>query len=314
MIRDYALHVADDAPFVQRLLGGARGILEWFGARLHQDGLLGPLDWWNFVDWCDAWPMGVPPGAQEGGSAILTLQYALACRAFADLLAWNGDQGGSELWAGIAQNAATAAWSRCFDQERGLIGDTVEKRSFSQHAAILAVLADAVPVAGRTRFMERVLSDVSLTQATFYFRFYLNRALVHAGLGDRYLDTLGPWRAMLRLGLTTWAEKPEPTRSDCHAWSSAPNYEFLATVLGIVPDAPGFARVRIAPHIGNLTAVHGSIPHPRSEVSVALHRTGDILRADIVLPPNVDGVFVWRGVTRELRSGRSMLEIMAEAG
>jgi len=315
MIHDYGLHVADDVPFLRSLLRGARGVLEWFEARLRPDGLLGPLDWWNFVDWCDAWPMGVPPGVQEGGSAILTLQFSLACRAFAELLAGNDDPNGAKRWAGVAGGAAGAVWRHCFDAERGLIADTAEKRTYSQHANILALLADAVPVtvADRSRLMERVLSDGSLTQATFYFRFYLNRALIQAGLGDRYLETLGPWREMLRLGLTTWAEKPEPTRSDCHAWSSAPNYEFLATVLGVVPDAPGFARVRIAPYIGSLTSVQGTVPHPRGEVSVALRRTGDTLQADITLPSTIDGVFVWRGVTRELRGGRSSLEISAEA-
>ena len=37
---------------------------------------------------------------------------------------------------------------------------------------------------------------------------------------------------MLDLGLTTVPEKPEPTRSDSHAWSAHPNYGLLATVLG----------------------------------------------------------------------------------
>ena len=41
----------------------------------------------------------------------------------------------------------------------------------------------------------------------------LARAMVHAGLGDRYLDTLGPWKEMLSEGLTTWAEMPPPSRS-----------------------------------------------------------------------------------------------------
>jgi alpha-L-rhamnosidase len=47
------------------------------------------------------------------------------------------------------------------------------------------------------------------------------------------------------LGLTTFAEKPDPTRSDCHAWSASPNYDFLATVAGIEPALPGFKTVKI---------------------------------------------------------------------
>jgi hypothetical protein len=57
----------------------------------------------------------------------------------------------------------------------------------------------------------------NLTVASYYFRFYLARAIDHAGMGDEYLKLLGPWKEMLRLGLTTWVETPEPTRSDAHA-------------------------------------------------------------------------------------------------
>ena len=64
-----------------------------------------------------------------------------------------------------------------------------------------------------------------------------------AGLGDDYLARLGPWRQMLELGLTTWAETPEPTRSDSHAWTAHPNYDLLTTVAGVNPASPGFASV-----------------------------------------------------------------------
>src|SRR6266851_685891 len=38
------------------------------------------------------------------------------------------------------------------------------------------------------------------------------------------MQLFGPWREMVSLGLTTWAEQPEPTCSDSHAWSAHPNY------------------------------------------------------------------------------------------
>ncbi len=144
------------------------------------------------------------------------------------------------------------------------------------------------------------MSDTSLTQATFYFRFYLTRALVAAGLGDEYLATLGPWQDMVNLGLTTWAEKPEPTRSDCHAWSSAPNYELLATVLGVTPAGPGFGSVKISPHLGHLTEAAGQVPHPRGMISVSLKRDGDKLHSDIKLPPGVKGELHWNGEVSQL--------------
>ena len=96
-----------------------------------------------------------------------------------------------------------------------------------------------------------------------YFRAYTNAALREVGLGDRYLEMLEPWRQILKNGLTTWAETADPARSDCHAWGASPNFELLRTVAGIDSMAPGFARVRVAPNMGQLTQVHARMPHPK---------------------------------------------------
>ena len=65
-----------------------------------------------------------------------------------------------------------------------------------------------------------------------------------AGEGDKYFSQLEPWKKMLDRGLTTFAEKPDPTRSDCHAWSSSPNYHLLSLVAGVTPAEYGFKSVQ----------------------------------------------------------------------
>ena len=95
--------------------------------------------------------------------------------------------------------------------------------------------------------MQNILEDPSLIQCTLYFRFYLFRALAKTGMADHYLKLLTPWEEMLQKGLTTFEEGDYDERSDCHAWSASPNYDFLATVCGITPAGPGFRMVRIAP-------------------------------------------------------------------
>ena len=74
--------------------------------------------------------------------------------------------------------------------------------------------------------------------------------------------------SMLAMGLTTTPEQPEPTRSDSHAWAAHPNYGLLATVLGVRPAAPGFRRVRVAPHLGTLRHAEGTGPHPDGTIDV----------------------------------------------
>jgi hypothetical protein len=153
--------------------------------------------------------------------------------------------------------------------------------------------------------MERLLSDATLTRSTYYFSYYQLEALREAGLGDRYVEQLEPWRGMLDLGLTTVPETPEPTRSDSHAWSAHPNYGLLATVLGVRPAEPGFRSVRIAPHLGPLTRAEGRVPHPLGAIDVRLvSPERERLRAEVTLPAGLEGVLVWKGKKRALRSGR----------
>jgi hypothetical protein len=293
MVHDYWMHVPGDGAFVRGLVPGIRGILQWYRDRLRPDGLLGPLQWWCFTDWCDEWPEGEPPGSHEGGSSIITLQYALALQEAAELFAEFGSEYEAAQFEHEAAAIARAVRKRCYEKDHARVADTPAKTSYSDHASILAVLAGVVKKGERTKVMSRALYDPAMTQTTFYFDFYLNRALVAAGMGDEWLNTLEPWRRMREIGLTTWAEKPEPTRSDCHAWSASPNYEFLATVLGIAPAAPGWEVVGIAPSLGTLKEASGVVPHPKGEVAVSYRRDGKALEADISLPPGTTGVFVW---------------------
>src|ERR1039458_5384123 len=48
------------------------------------------------------------------------------------------------------------------------------------------------------------------------------------GMGDRYLDSIKPWRDLLPQHFTTWPETPGETRSDSHAWSAHPIYDLLS--------------------------------------------------------------------------------------
>jgi hypothetical protein len=204
----------------------------------------------------------------------------------------------------------TSIQARYWDAARGLYADTPTHDHFSQHANVLAVLASLVEGAQARAVMDRVLADPTLVPCSIYFRHYLHAALNRAGEGDRYLELLSPWREMLAVGLTTWAETNDPeVRSDCHAWGASPNFELFRTVLGIDSAAPGFHHVIIRPFLGRLAAAAGSIPHPRGEISVALRRTGDRLDAEVVLPPGVDGDLVWRAARRALPSGRSKIAL-----
>ena len=316
MVHDYWWH-RDDAAFVAARLRGVEDVLAWFEARVDATtGLLGPLPFWTFVDWPDVWAwddaMGIggePPGAHTGGSSIVTLQFAMALDQAADLFRAQGHRAAADRAVKLAGSLRTATVRSCWDENRKLLADTPAKTSFSQHANALAVLSGAVQGGTARELIEHTLADRTLVPCTLYFRFYLLRAMKAAGLGDRYLEQLGPWRGMLDLGLTTFAERQEPTRSDCHAWSASPVYEFLATVCGVEPGSAGFKTVRIEPHLGALKTAEGTVPHPAGLIRVRFTRTADRLHARIELPGELTGALHWQGRTLPLKPGVQELDL-----
>jgi hypothetical protein len=305
MIHDHWMFHGD-AAFTRRFLGGMKEVLDWFDARRLKNGLLGDLPWWNFVDW--SWPNGVPPGAEDArGSSAITLQYILALREAADIEAALGAGGVAKKHLAAADAAARAVRNTCWDAKRGLLADTPDKKTFSQHAAALGVLAGAVPAASAKTAIERAMSDQSLAQCSLYFRHYLNKAADKAGLSDNYLSFLKPWHDTLDLGLTTWPETPGECRSDCHAWSATPTPDLQSIVCGVRPDAPGFASVRVAPHPGSLEWVTCEVPHPKGIVRVSIRKENGRNTADIELPAGTPGVFVWKGKTQPLKPGKQKI-------
>ena len=151
-----------------------------------------------------------------------------------------------------AQQLNVTIRNKYWDNTRKLFADTPEKDLFSQHANSLAILTGIVTGEEAANMGKLLISDSALAPASIYFKYYLHQALVKAGMGNDYLNWLGKWRENISLGLTTWAEISEVSRSrsDCHAWGASPNIEFFRTVLGIDSDAPGFKKIKIEPHLG----------------------------------------------------------------
>lgn len=317
MVHDYWMH-RDDLAFVRSFLTPIRGIVEWYAQHIDETGLVGPVPWWNFVDW--TYETGIPPGADDGHSAVISLQFAYVLDYAAELAAAFDRAGDAQYYRALSVSLKEAVRARAWDAERGLLADTPAKEAFSQHANILGVITGLFDegdldgpdgrAATERAVMERVLADTTLVPATYYFSFYLHRAMKQAGLGDRYIEQLKPWREMLARGLTTFAEEPDPTRSDSHAWSAHPNYHMLALVAGIRPSAPAFTAVRIDPALGPLDAVEATIPHPDGEIRVQLERAGaEGLRGQVMLPDGLTGTFEWQGQTIGLSGGTQSITL-----
>ena len=306
MLHDYWLY-RTDRELERSLLPGTRSVLGWFANYEQADGLLDKLPWWSFIDWVSSGK--TPTYDAHGESCITTLEYLGALEDATDLEHNLGDSVLAERYQARAKHVRSGIYNKCWSDDRGLIADNPDRKVFSQQANILAVLYDVIPKDRQPSVLLRLLgiepgiTPNGVLSASYYFRFYLARALDHAGLADDYLQSLSPWRKLLPLHFSTWPEIPGDTRSDSHAWSAHPIYDMLTLVAGIEPASPGFATVRIAPHLGNLNALTASYPHPLGTINVDYHRQPTGLDATITLPGKLAGTFAYHGKSWPLKPG-----------
>jgi hypothetical protein len=307
MVHDYWQYRPDDRGFISSMLPGTRAVLNWFGMHREPKALLHELPYWSFVDWVSSGT--IPTYSANGSSCVTSLEYLGALKDAADLEEAHGDSVLVARYRGEAASLRSALYEYCWSASRGLIADNPDQKNFSQQANILAVLYDVVPKDRQQELLRRMLAiepgttPDGILSASYYFRFYLARALDHAGLADEYLRSIDPWRKLLPLHFSTWPEVPGNSRSDSHAWSAHPIYDLLALVAGIQPASPGFATVRIAPHLGTLPSLTATYPHPEGIIKVEYRRHGEELDATITLPGKLTGNFVFNSKVWQLKPG-----------
>jgi hypothetical protein len=309
MLHDYWMY-RPDANFIKDKLPGERQVIHFFQHYQQPDGSLKEVPYWLFTDWLDdqkGWDYGEAPKGKAGYSAVLDLQLMWTYQLAAEMEATIGYMDISKSYRAKAAQLKQTIQKRYWDKSKQLYADTEDKDLFSQHANSLAILAGMVSGKDAAALGEKLLSDPILAPASIYFKYYLHQALIKAGKGNDYDSWLGKWKENIAMGMTTWAEMSDVsgTRSDCHAWGSSPNIEFFRTILGIDSDAPGFAKVKIAPHLGELKNVHGEIPHPNGMVSASYQYQAGKWNIEIGLPVKTSGHFLWKGISYPLKPGKN---------
>jgi alpha-L-rhamnosidase len=312
MIHDYYMY-RNDNRFVADKLPGVRQVLDFFGRYQQADGSLKNAPYWEFTDWANGkdWNGGVAPIGANGNSSVLDMQLLLAYQTAAELETALGSKEYAAKYQKLAAQLKQTIRSKYWVASKGFYADRPEKDLFSQHANALAILNGvATPEQAKT-ISRKMLTDTSLVQASIYFKYYVYQALVKTGRGNDYMNWLDIWRDNIKMGMTTWAEMSDisASRSDCHAWGSSPNIELFRTVLGIETAAPGFKKVKIEPHLGALTHIGGSIPHPAGTVSARFDKDGNSWKIDVSLPAGTPGNLLWKGKLYPLKPGENNLKL-----
>lgn len=304
MIHDYFMY-RNDIGFVKSFVPGMKGVLDWFSSKVDKTGMLTNLEWWNFTDWSIGFMNGIPPGADNGYSSNISLQYVYALQNAIEIFDSLGLKDDVIKYKAIEETVRKSVFTNCYSKEKAMIAETPDKVEFSQHSNIWAILTNAIPVSEQKALMKKILTEKNIIQSTLYFKFYLFRALQKTGMADSYLGMLSPWKTMLAKGMTTFGETDINPRSECHGWSSSPCFDFLHTVAGIYPGSPGFKTVIIEPSFGYLRSLDVYLPHPEGLIKLKLQKEFEKVSGSVFLPGILTGNFIWNGKTYKLKGGEN---------
>jgi len=261
MINDYYCYFGDES-IIKNHGNGIRNVLDWFEDRRDKStGLIGATGYWNVTDWSKSWPGGKSDRGEFLPETLINLFYAEACRIAGTLSNKISDFSIGEQFFKRCQQTINAVNEYCYDKAEKLYTDVPGKKWYSQHVNSLAILFDAADPSQYDHLTGAICNRDDLAQSTLYFNFYLLEALSKAGKYDGFETILDKWDEMLKLGFTTFPERPDPnTRSDCHAWSSSPVYEVITKYFGVTPGDSGFQRVKVAPKPGKIGFLSGQVP------------------------------------------------------
>jgi len=308
MVHDYFMHFQDH-QLMKQLIPGMKFILEWFLNRIDSTSQLGPLTHWNHIDGgAQEFIFGAPPGIDEGHSAHMGLLLAYALDLAAEILNDYDFNCDAENYQQISKKIKDAVLENCFDQERGLMAETPNKKMFSQHTNSFAILTGILDQQTEKKVARKLVDDSSLVQTTLYFDYYLFQALKKAGMGGEIIPLMSKWKKFLDHGFTTFPEHGINSRSDCHSWSAHPIYDFLSITCGIEPGSPGFKTLRIQPQMGDLERIHGKMPHHQGEIEIWGKKMDQKIQFEVSVPQGLQGEFIYQDEILKLKPGKNQFE------
>ena len=283
-----------DKKILQRYLATVLGILQYFDDRVEAEtGLLGATGYWSFVDWVDEWRPnhGSPVCGEAEPMYLYNQMYAYGLLRAVQLFEALDQPEAGRLYREKYDRLRECINRLTIDAATGYYRISAAEKKPSQHAQLWAVLSGCVEGSEAKELMLRCMSDKNLLQCSYSMSFYLFRAMEKAGIYDAVVDKWKPWKRMLDQHVTTWPEDTVSQRSECHAWSAIPLYDFIAVVLGIRPEKPGYEEIRIkpsSPELGDMQATIATVKGPVwIRRMVQEQEEGFLIRLEVELPADI---------------------------
>ena len=290
MLRDY-LEYTHDIDFVYEYTGTADRILTYFEKNVRENGLICGSEYWDYADWVPGWENGVPISSSEEAITIYNMYYAYALKCAEEICSRVGRYGLAGEYKERYMSLKRKITAECYNDKKGLYKDGSCTERYSMHTIIWAVLSEIVTGAEARNMLLR-LDEKHLSKSSFSMNYYLFRALEKADCYDRAMNYMTGWKRMVDLGCTTWCENPVNPRSECHAWSCAPIYEFSTHILGV--NSLYEDEIVIKPYTMGLAYANGKVPTRFGMVEVSWEKEDnkfsisvnapDKIRKKVVLP------------------------------
>lgn len=310
MLKEY-YEQTGDASVLREYLPDIDRILGYYDRKIGEDGLVGRLGYWEFVDWQPEWDKtgGIPEALLYGPSTIINLMYACALKDGAYVCAAVGRNGMAQEYLDRQKQILDNVQALCWDTERGLYREGPNFAQFTRHAQSWAVLNEMLPAEASRQLLKTAMAGEDVLKCTFSTSYEWFRALEAAGLYGLSEVDMADWIRLPALGSTTCPETPVNSRSECHAWSALPLYELVSAMAGIRPDRPGWETVRIAPDMAYLPDLSGEAATPRGILRFDYGRQDDgTWRYQVELPPGLSGIFVTKDGRRlALEEGKNSI-------
>ncbi|TLP82735.1 alpha-L-rhamnosidase C-terminal domain-containing protein [Maribacter sp. ACAM166] len=310
MIADY-YNLSGDKEFINTYKDGIINTLAGFEKNMNELNLVNKTPYRYFIDWYTGPNNGSGTATKNDGenSAVVSLHYVHALQNAAVLFKEIGDITTSTKYQNRAADIKNSVYELCFDTDRNLFAERPDKSIYDQHTNIMAILTNAIPKEKQKALLVKILNEEDLLQATYYYRYYLFEAIKKVRAPELFDVAQKPWEKMIENHMTTTLERFEsvekPTRSEVHPWSASPAYFYFNYLAGIQSVKNNFEEVLIAPALGDLTEIEGSLPTPKGNIEFHLNRTKSKLSAEITLPATIKGNFIWKEITIPLKVGRN---------
>jgi hypothetical protein len=277
-----------DREQVAQFMPSVARVLRWFVPFQNQQGVLEDIIEWALIDWSAV--------SVDGQSAIYTAIWARGLREFAEMAGWLEEKT-SQKWAEGLYAKAKAGFEMFWDEARGSYIDHIVngevRPEMSQLAGALGIVSGLAPKERWQRIVRTVTDPEKLVIRTWVFdqddatgmpdmrggrrfswdtqrqvvraepfmSYVVHDAVAEAGLADTLTTIYRDWNRFFQDGYDTIGENWQHG-THVHGWSTTPTKDLIFYTLGVTPAEAGFAKARIAPHLGGLDWIEAKIPTP----------------------------------------------------